>query len=172
MHRPQAQLRTLLAGAGVAAVFVAFVIFGLAGSGGRNGRPAPPLPREHLSGLPVTLMALRGHPVLVTFWASWCTPCEHEAPSLERFSRGLRGRATLVGVNWEDLSLTNARSFLRSYRWTFSNVRDVDGTVGREYGVTGLPTTFAIDSAGRIRAELHGPQTQQTLTGALATVGR
>jgi cytochrome c biogenesis protein CcmG/thiol:disulfide interchange protein DsbE len=170
MPRPRAQLRLLLICTSAAVLVVAFVIFGLAGSGGRNGHAAPPLPRERLSGRSVTLATLRGHPALVTFWASWCEPCENEAPALERFARGLNGRATLVGINWEDLSLANARSFIRRYGWTFPNLRDPDGNVGREYGLGGPPTTFVIDSTGRLRATLRGPQTQQTLTKALASV--
>ncbi len=58
------------------------------------------------------------------------------------------------------------------YGWTFPNLRDPDGNVGRDYGMTGgPPVTFVIDSAGRLRSELRGPQTQQTLTNALASVG-
>lgn len=168
MPRP----RTLLIGSAVLAALVAFVVFGLAGSKGNDGRSAPPLTLEHLSGSTVTLAALRGRPVLVSFWASWCEPCEHEAPVLERFARGLHGKATLVGVNWEDLSLANARKFIHTYGWTFPNLRDPDGNVGRDYGMTGgPPVTFVIDSAGRLRSELRGPQTQQTLTNALASVG-
>jgi cytochrome c biogenesis protein CcmG/thiol:disulfide interchange protein DsbE len=168
MPRP----RTLLIGFAVVAALVVFVVFGLAGSKGGDGRVAPALPLERLSGSTVTLAALRGRPVLVSFWASWCEPCEHEAPVLERFARTLHGKATLVGVNWEDLSLANARKFIRTYGWTFPNLRDPDGNVGRDYGMTGgPPVTFVIDSAGRLRAELRGPQTQQTLEGALASVG-
>ena len=168
MPRP----RTLIIGAAVVAALVVFIVFGLAGSKANDGRPAPTLPLEHLSGSTVTLAALRGRPVLVSFWASWCEPCEHEAPVLERFARGLHGKATLVGVNWEDLSLANARKFIRTYGWTFPNLRDPDGNVGRDYGMTGgPPVTFVIDSAGRLRSELRGPQTQQTLTNALASVG-
>jgi cytochrome c biogenesis protein CcmG/thiol:disulfide interchange protein DsbE len=164
--------RTLLISAVVAAGVVAFVVFGLAAGGGGNGRPAPALPGERLSGPTVTLAALRGRPVLVDFWASWCEACEQEASALEAVSRGLHGRATLVGVNWEDLSRANARKFIRSYAWTFPNLRDPDGTVGRRYGVTSfLPSAFVIDSAGRLRATLRGPQTRQTLTHALASVG-
>lgn len=170
MHRSRISLRRLLIGAGMLAALVAFVVFGLADSSGHEGRPAPALPVEHLSGPTVTLAGLKGRPALVAFWASWCEPCEREAPLLERFSRGLRGRATLVGVNWEDLSLANARSFIRRYGWTFPNLRDQDGTVGRSYGLTGPPTTFVIDSSGRLRATLRGPQTEQTLTRALASV--
>jgi cytochrome c biogenesis protein CcmG, thiol:disulfide interchange protein DsbE len=168
MPHPRVPLRTLLIWA---AAVAALVVLGLASSSGRTGRPAPPLPNEHLSGRTVTLAALRGHPALVTFWASWCEPCEHEAPALERFSRGLDARATLVGVNWSDPSLSAARSFVKRYGWTFPNLRDPQGSAGLGYGVTGLPTTFVIDSTGRVRATLRGPQTQQTLAGALATVG-
>jgi cytochrome c biogenesis protein CcmG/thiol:disulfide interchange protein DsbE len=168
MPRP----RTLLIGTAVVAALVAFVVFGLAGSKPNDGRSAPPLPLEHLFGSTTTLAALRGRPVLVSFWASWCEPCEREAPVLERFAQSLHGKATLVGVNWEDLSLANARKFIRTYGWTFPNLRDPDGNVGRDYGMTGgPPVTFVIDSAGRLRAQLRGPQTQQTLTKALASVG-
>ncbi len=170
MNRSRAPLRTLLICVVAAAALVAFVVIGLAGSDGRDGRPAPPLPREQLSGRTVTLVALRGRPVLVTFWASWCGPCAQEAPALERFSRALGVRATLVGVNWSDTSLSKARSFVKKYGWTFPNLRDPEGVVGAEYGLTDLPTTFVIDSAGTLRTALRGPQTQQTLTRALASV--
>lgn len=164
--------RTLLIGTAVLVAVAVFVVFGLAGSKTSDGRLAPALPLEHLSGPAVTLAALRGHPVLVSFWASWCEPCEREAPVLERFARSLHGRATLVGVNWEDLSLANAHKFIRTYGWTFPNLRDPDGDVGRDYGMTGgPPVTFVIDSSGHLRAQLRGPQTQQTLEGALASVG-
>lgn len=170
MPRPRVSPRTLLFSTGVLAVVVAFVVFGLAGNNASGKRIAPALPRERLSGPPATLASLRGHPVVVDFWASWCEACEQEASTLERFSRSLHGRATLVGVNWEDLSLDNARKFIRSYGWTFPNLRDSDGTIGREYGITSfLPTAFVIDGTGRLRATLRGPQTQQTLTAALAS---
>lgn len=170
MNGSRAPLRTLLICVIAAGALVAFVVVGLAGSSGRNGRPAPPLPREHLSGETVTLAALSGRPVLVTFWASWCGPCATEASALERFSRGLGARATLVGVNWSDPSLSKALSFVKRYGWTFPNLRDREGTVGAEYGLTGLPTTFVIDSDGTVRATLHGPQTQRSLARALASV--
>jgi cytochrome c biogenesis protein CcmG/thiol:disulfide interchange protein DsbE len=168
MPRP----RTLLIGAAVVAALLVFVVVGLAGSKPNSGRSAPPLPVEHLSGPTTTLAALRGRPVLVSFWASWCEPCEHEAPVLERFAQSLHGKATLVGVNWEDLSLANARKFIRAYGWTFPNLRDPDGDIGRDYGMTGgPPVTFVIDGSGHLRAQLRGPQTQRTLEGALASVG-
>ncbi len=167
----RARLRTLLLSAAAAVAVLALVLFGLAGAGGRTGHSVPPLPGERLSGAPVTLASLRGHPALVTFWASWCGPCAQEAPVLERFSQGLGHRATLVGVNWEDPSLSEARSFVKRYHWSFPNLRDPTGASGPGYGVAILPTTVAIDGSGRVRATLRGPQTQQTLARALALAG-
>ncbi|HTA13712.1 MAG TPA: TlpA disulfide reductase family protein [Solirubrobacteraceae bacterium] len=170
MPHVRAPLRRLLFWAAAAAGLLAVALFGLAASGGRNGHLAPALPRESLSGKAVTLAALRGHPVLVTFWASWCDPCAHEAAAIERFSKGLQGRATLVGVNWDDPSLSSAHAFVKRYGWTFPDLRDPEGATGLRFGLTGLPTTFVIDSSGRMRATLRGPQTQKTLNGALASV--
>ena len=131
---------------------------------------APELPRETLVGHGVTLPSLlassHGRPSLVLFWASWCVPCVEEAPAIERFSRSSKGSGRIVGVNWSD-ALPSARSFVRRYRWSFPNQRDGDGTVGNNYRLTGLPTTFVVNSAGRITATLRGPQTEAALKGAL-----
>jgi thiol-disulfide isomerase/thioredoxin len=104
--------------------------------------------------------------VLITFWASWCGPCAREATALERFSLSPSGRGRLVGVNWSD-ARSGARSFIRRYGWTFSNLRDGEGTVGNDYRVADLPTTFVVDSAGRIRGVLRGPQDVASLTRAV-----
>jgi cytochrome c biogenesis protein CcmG, thiol:disulfide interchange protein DsbE len=153
----------------VAAALASLIVFGLSGAGSKGERQAPALPSARLAGPAVTLAGLRGRSVLVTFWASWCGPCAHEAPALERFSASPAGRARLVGVDWSD-GLAGARSFIRSYHWTFPTLRDADGRVGLNYGLTGLPSTFVIDPSGHIRETLRGPQTEQSLTRALASL--
>jgi cytochrome c biogenesis protein CcmG/thiol:disulfide interchange protein DsbE len=163
-------LRTLLLLA-AAVVVVVFAVWGLAGKRTPTGRAAPALPKERLAGGDATLASLRGKPALVTFWASWCEPCVQEAPALERFSQGLHGRGTLVGVNWGDTSAGAARGFIKRYRWTFPNLRDPEETTGHEFGVRVLPTTFLLDAEGRVRATLRGPQSQRSLRRALASVG-
>lgn len=163
-------MRRALAWGGALLVLAALLVFGLSGTGsGGRGKPAPALPREVLVGSQATLAGLRGQPALVTFWASWCGPCAREAPALERFARSAAGRGRLVGVNWND-GLANARAFVRRYGWSFQNVRDGEGTVGANYELSGLPTTFVLDARGRIRATLRGPQSESTLAHALATV--
>ncbi len=158
-----------------AAALAALIIFGLASQRSASvGHPAPALPREHLAGPPASLASLlaaaAGRPVLVVFWASWCGPCAREAPALERVSRSPAGRNRMVGVDWSD-ALAGAQSFIRHYSWTFSNLRDAEGTVGNDYHLTGLPTTFVLVGHGRISAELHGPQDEGSLERALAGAG-
>ncbi len=169
--------RRLLAWALLAAVaLAALAIFGLGSDrSASSGRAAPPLPRERLAGPAVTLPSLLagagGRPALVVFWASWCEPCAREAPALERFYLSPAGHGRIAGVDWSD-ALSGARSFIRRYSWTFPNVRDAEGTVGNEYRLTGLPTTFVLDAHGRIRAVLRGPQSEATLERALVAVER
>lgn len=156
------------------AAIAALAVFGLSSSGGSGqGRTAPQLPREHLAGAPVTLASLHqsahGRPALVVFWASWCGPCTDEAPALERFSRSAQGQGRIVGVDWSD-ARSGATAFIHRYGWTFPNVRDANGTVGNEYEIGNLPTTFVLDGKGHIRRTLHGPQTETTLSQALAAV--
>jgi thiol-disulfide isomerase/thioredoxin len=157
------------------AAIVALVVFGLSTSGSKAvGRRAPALPGERLAGPPTTLGQLlssaHGRATLITFWASWCGPCAREATALERFSQSSVGRGRLVGVDWSD-GLAGARAFVSEHRWTFPVLRDAEGTVGNEYRLTGLPTTFAVSASGRIRAVLRGPQTRSTLLRAMARAG-
>jgi thiol-disulfide isomerase/thioredoxin len=152
------------------AALAALLVVGLAGKGSGGRRPiAPALPREVLGGSrgPVTLGGSNGRPTIVTFWASWCGPCSHEAPALESFASSATGNGHLVAVDWSD-GASGARSFLRRYHWSFPVLRDADGGVGEGYGLTTLPTSFVIDRKGRIVETLHGPQTTQSLDSALA----
>jgi cytochrome c biogenesis protein CcmG/thiol:disulfide interchange protein DsbE len=157
----------------LALVALAVLLFvGLAPDGGATDRPAPALPRVLLAGRPVTLDSLLGapgsrHAALVVFWASWCEPCQHEAPAVERFALSPTGRGRIVGVDYGESELALPRSFLRRYHWTFPNLSDPDAHAGEAYGLTGLPSTFVIDARGRIRAALRGPQTVQSLARAL-----
>jgi cytochrome c biogenesis protein CcmG, thiol:disulfide interchange protein DsbE len=164
--------RVLLMSGVIAAAIAALIVFGFASSKSASvGRKAPALPGEHLAGPPATLAQLlataHGHATLITFWASWCGPCAREAPALERFSQSASGRGRLVAVDWSD-GLSGARKFVAQHGWTFPVLRDAEGTVGNDYRLTGLPTTFVLDSSGRIRSVLRGPQTAGTLSRAMA----
>jgi cytochrome c biogenesis protein CcmG/thiol:disulfide interchange protein DsbE len=142
-----------------------------AGSNGTEGKPAPALPTDVLQPPKVTVADLRGHPALINFWASWCDPCRHEAPELEHLYRSMPRGAQLVGVDYTDQE-DSARSFLRSYGWTFPVLSDPDGVYGARYGFSGLPTSVVIDARGRIVETLRGPQTEEDFRRALEAARR
>lgn len=132
-------------------------------------KPAPELAGDWLVPPPVRLAELRGKPVLVNFWASWCVPCREEAPELARFDREMRDRARLVGVDFQD-DESDARAFIREFHWRFPNVADPRGKLGNQYGLVGLPTTFVIDREGRVARALTGAQTHANLVDAVEEV--
>ncbi len=167
------RLRLLAWTLGLVVALAVVAVFGLA-SHTTSGRAAPALPRESLVGTPVTLASVLAgdgrRPAAVVFWASWCGACAQEAGELERFSRSAAGRGRIVGVDWSDPSLGEARAFIRRHGWTFPNLRDAEGAVGNAYRLSVLPTTFVIDAHARIRAMLRGAQTVRSLAAALASV--
>jgi cytochrome c biogenesis protein CcmG/thiol:disulfide interchange protein DsbE len=148
------------------AALIAIVLLSGTSTRSGTGRRAPQLPTGVLVPPHVTLESLRGEPAAVNFWASWCAPCKKEAPDLERVAGLLRGRARLVGVNWED-GTSAARSYVDQYHLTFPNLIDRDGIAGNAYGLRGLPTTFILDSQGKITDVLQGPQSAESLMRAL-----
>jgi cytochrome c biogenesis protein CcmG/thiol:disulfide interchange protein DsbE len=142
----------------------------VSGGKGRSARPAPALPAQVLQAPRVTLATLRGKPALINFWASWCGPCKREAPALVIAAKRLSGRAALVGVDWGD-NARGAGAFIRRHGWTCPILRDATSEVRSRYGIGGLPTTFVIDSSGRIVQRLIGPQSTEALVGAVSAAG-
>jgi cytochrome c biogenesis protein CcmG, thiol:disulfide interchange protein DsbE len=104
----------------------------------------------------VALEELRGTPVVVNFWASWCAPCREEAPVLERTWREAHDRGVLfVGLNQQDL-LGDAHRFLREFGTSYLNVRDSGNEVARRWALKGLPETFFLDADGKVVAHILG----------------
>lgn len=103
----------------------------------------------------VSLLELRGMPVVLNFWASWCVPCGREAPRLNASATAHRGEAVFLGIDVKDFS-SDARKFLRKHNVNYVSVRDGGGKVYSDYGLTGLPETYFLDSEGRIVAHVLG----------------
>ena len=104
----------------------------------------------------VSLTELRGVPVVVNFWASWCDPCRAEARVLERAWRDSGGRELLfVGLDAQDAS-EDARDFIAQFGLTFPHVRDPSNATSRDWGVTGLPETYFLSRRGMVVGHVIG----------------
>jgi cytochrome c biogenesis protein CcmG, thiol:disulfide interchange protein DsbE len=124
----------------------------------REGFPAPDFSLGLLGGGNVTLSELRGKPVVINVWASWCPPCRAEMPALEKAYRTYKEMGVVViGVNttYQD-SKTDAAAFVQELGLTFPIALDQDGAMSNNYLITGLPTTFFVDSQGIIRTVIVG----------------
>jgi cytochrome c biogenesis protein CcmG, thiol:disulfide interchange protein DsbE len=134
-----------------------------------------PLAPEASRSLPVlgaqdksSLAALRGKVVILNFWASWCEPCQVEAPLLERAEPMLeRHDATVLGVTYLDAS-PDSQGFVRRYHLTYTNLRDNSGTFAHSYGTDQLPESFIINRQGRIVAISRGEIEQSFVNRAVA----
>ena len=102
------------------------------------------------------LAALRGHPIVVNVWASWCGPCRTEMPALQRVALQ-RGRSVaFVGVNLKD-NRAAARRFLQSVPLSYPSYEDPDGQIYNDYALAGAPSTIFYDAAGRKTFTHQGP---------------
>jgi cytochrome c biogenesis protein CcmG, thiol:disulfide interchange protein DsbE len=133
------------------------------------GHPAPDFTLSTLDGEAFTLAELRGTPVVLNFWASWCPPCLAEMPELESASQRYAGQVAIIGVNQAERPHIVQR-FISRMELTFPIPLDVDAAVSRKYLIRSLPTTFFIDADGIIRLVQIGPLTEATLAQALRTV--
>lgn len=117
---------------------------------GQPGHPAPRFSLATLSGRHVSLQSLRGHPVLLNFWATWCTACRSEMPRLEEWYRKLHGRGiTILGVDDAE-GASAVRDFVHRYGVDYPVALDSNGTVSARYAVSFLPVTVAIDARGSV----------------------
>ena len=114
------------------------------------------------------ITGLRGRPVIVNLWASWCGPCRVEAPVLERAARYYGDRAVFIGVDAQD-QIQPARSFIAAHGVTYPNVVDAGGTITQALGMRGFPTTYVFDGSGRLTAKIFGAISEQTLAGRVRT---
>jgi thiol-disulfide isomerase/thioredoxin len=126
-------------------------------TGGQGGPPSTPtslvpasptaLPELTPTEFDALLAEVRGKPVVVNYWASWCGPCTKEAPSLEAISGQYGPRVQFVGVDVQD-QLDPARTFIQTYGWDYPSVFDPDAAIRNARGLPGLPITIVYDQVG------------------------
>lgn len=165
----------------VAAALVALLVYGVAVKGTdttldsavRKGElPAAPgatlkLPRLDGRGT-ASVADFKGKVVVLNVWASWCGPCEEEAPTLQKVQRTLAadGTGTVLGITNNDFP-NDSRAFEQKYGYTFPSLRDLSAKLYRKLGGTGVPETFVLDAKGRVVALNRGQVTEKFLADAI-----
>jgi peroxiredoxin/outer membrane lipoprotein-sorting protein len=132
--------------------------------------PAPDFELKTLDGERVRLQDLRGKPVLLSFFASWCGPCRRELPSVVKLHEEFKDKGLQVlGVN--DEGKGTARHFAEKAGLTFAILDDSNEKAHRLYGVRAIPTAFLIDGDGKVVRHLRGGRDYEQLRSALKAVG-
>ncbi|HTC85855.1 MAG TPA: TlpA disulfide reductase family protein [Candidatus Acidoferrum sp.] len=130
---------------------------------------APPVCGTTLDGKTLNIADLRGKPVLVNFWASWCGPCRDEFPLFKTFTAA-HPDLVIVGVIFSDTA-AKARDFASSFGASWSSVTDPDGSMAKAYRMAAPPQSYFIDRAGRISTRQFGMLTQPDLDRQYAKIG-
>lgn len=114
----------------------------------------------------IDLASLKGRPVLVNFYASWCTDCGEEQPILRAESQKYASSVVFLGVAFQDKQ-SDSLGFLHQYGITYPSGPDVAGTAATDYGVTGVPETILIDRNGNVAHHFYGAVDAASLDKAL-----
>ncbi|WP_295390321.1 protein disulfide oxidoreductase [uncultured Thiodictyon sp.] len=129
---------------------------------------APPLVGETLDGQTINLKDLRGRPVLVHFWATWCPICKLGNGGIDAIAHDHR----VLAVAMQSGGAAEVRRFMAERGLSFPVVLDPDGELARRWGVAGVPASFVLDPAGQIAYATMGASTEIGLRARLWAAGR
>ena len=160
--------------ASAAAALVAIALIGVLTAPGAAKPPAPPAAKAftlNLLGHPgqhISLASFAGKPLIINFFASWCTPCQHETPLLARFYASHGGRTAIVGIDAND-EAGPAEKFVQRAGVTYPVGFDpFPAPATTSYGVYGLPQTFFLNARHRIVKHVIGAVTLADLNQGVA----
>ena len=140
--------------------------------GANKGEMAPDFTLETLSGETVTLADLKGKKVILNFWATWCSPCRKEMPHLQTYYEEYaeKDNAVIIAANTtyneygaKDKRKENVQAFLDSLDVTLPVLLMPDDSIIKQYEVLTIPSTFMIDSEGRIQHHIVGPLDEKAI---------
>jgi peroxiredoxin len=138
------------------------------------GSTAPDFTLKTLTGDTVVLSRYHGRPVMLNFWASWCTPCRSEMHDIATASESHRGEALAVlAINMTDQErIKDVRRFANELHIPFPVLLDEKGTIRERYALLGIPTSVFIDTSGIVRLVQRGPMSREALQRGLSLILR
>lgn len=127
-----------------------------------KGQLAPDFTLFNLEGEDVTLSDLRGKRVVLNFWATWCPPCEAEMPHMQKYYEKYaeEDNVEIVGVNLmysAQEKVERVEQFVKNYQITFPILYELDESVVTRYEILTIPSTYMIDTEGKIQKKIVGP---------------
>ena len=149
-----------------AAAVIGMVAYSQATAEG-EGASTPPLTGTTLDGEAFDLADTQGRPTVVNFFASWCPPCNEEAPDLVAFSKA-HPEIEVVGVAVND-EKSKTEEFVAKYGVEYTVVFDAEGGSGTDWSVSGIPTTFFLDAEGTVTDTIVGAATRDQFEASLET---
>ncbi len=120
----------------------------------------------------LSLNDLKGKSIVLNVWASWCVPCNQEAPILQTAWQQMSAQGkgvVFLGIDFQD-SRSDALTFMHKYGISYPNVLDASGSVSIDYGVTGVPETIFINSQGTVVSTVRQQLTSQALQSNLKLI--
>lgn len=124
-----------------------------------RGELAPDFELTTLNGEKVKLSDYKGQRVMLNFWATWCPPCRAEMPAMQKFQEDKDVQVLAVNLLETESNPDNVQKFMDELNLTLTIPMDVESAVSNEYNVIAYPTTYMIDSNGRIQFIMMGEMT-------------
>jgi thiol-disulfide isomerase/thioredoxin len=134
----------------------------------KPGTPAPNFELESMDGKTVRLSDLKGKPVFLDFWATWCGPCRRALPHTQDFSKKYADKAHILAINLRE-DKEKVQAFMEQNKYTFRVLMDRSGETADAYRVRGIPTFVVIDAEGKVALVKvgYGPGVEEELENAL-----
>lgn len=117
---------------------------------------APSFSLKGLDGRKLAFKDIKGNPIILTFWATWCTPCREELPTLERFAEGKKDQFTILTMAIDGENKSKVRRFVDENKINLTVLLDEKEQIARTYGVRMVPTTFLINREGMMIGAIRG----------------